>query len=101
MCRWSVLQVPGLSRSGLLSRTGLSAAVPWAARTAVTYLMVPKVVQHESVPLENLRERCCLDVLLGKFRRKWLMWPERSLCSAFAPAQVSPPACLSQAWLPS
>lgn len=54
MFRWSVLPVPGLSRSGLLSRTGLSAAVPSVARAAVTYLMILEGVQQENIPLENL-----------------------------------------------
>lgn len=72
MFRWSVLQVPGLARTGLLSRTGLSAAVPSVTRATVTCLMVGEVVPHESIPLENLWEHCWPEVLLVKSRRKRL-----------------------------
>lgn len=110
MFRWPVLQVPGLSRSGLLSRARLSAAVPSISDQGspqpsslfVTFLVLlfyllppgpPEVAQHKSIPLREPWGALLAGSALGKSGKNWLVWVEVPVTTSAQPSPAQP-SCL-------
>lgn len=116
MFRRPVLQVPGLSRSGLLSRARLSAAVPsisdqgspQPSRLFVTFLILlfyllppgpPEVAQHKSIPLREPWGTLLAGSALGKSGKNWLVWLEVPVATSAQPSSAHLPS-LGPAFLP-